>query len=235
MENDRLPLENASTTTTYHLSGSNESSSTTFSRDIPREAFFFSSCSWRFSYKPLTDSSFPPTPPFTISGIFSRSSFWGGDGCVLLRSAAESVTSTACEVEEFRSKGKLSRAISMLACFKSPSRVSRLVWTLLVRSWGCEYKLWLCTECSWSWLTSIEGIGGYEWLSVMSWVLTWLKETSGPLLVKFWRFWSELLFFMPLADVLVTVLGEVTRRICVAGRAPRGVVTRPAVPNVARS
>ena len=40
---------------------------------------------------------------------------------------------------------------------------------------------------------------------------------------------------MPLADVLVTVLGEVTRRICVAGRAPLGVVTRLAVPNVARS
>ena len=86
-----------------------------------------------------------------------------------------------------------------------------------------------------NWLTSIAGIGGYGWLSVKSWVFRWLNVTREPLPVKLWRFWSELLFFIPLTDVFVTVLGEVTRRMWVAGRAPLGVVARLDEPNVARS
>lgn len=223
---------------THHLSGSSESPSFPLSRDIPSDAFFLSNCSWRFSYKPLTCSSFSSLAPFSISAVLSRSSFWGGEGCVLLRSAVESVTSPACVVEVFRSKGRLSRAISMLACFRSPSRVSKLDLTFLLRSCGREYDFWLRDE--WSWLTCIAGIWGYAPLSIMSWVLRWLNVTSVLLVDKSWRFWSELLFFIPLTVDFDTVLGEVTWRMCVAVLVALGV-TRPVessralAPNVALS
>lgn len=223
---------------THHLSGSSESSSFPRSRDIPSDAFFLSNCSWRFSYKPLTCSSCSSLIPFSTSPVLSRSSFWGGEGCVLLRSAVESVTSPGCDVEALRSKGRLSRAISMLACLRSPSSVSKLDLTFLLWSCGREYEFWLRDE--WSWLTWTDGIWGYARLSILSWALRWLNVTSVLLVDKSWRFWSELLFFIPLTEDLDTVLGEVTWRMCVAVLVPLGV-TRPVEssralePNVARS